>query len=85
MESEPETDIPSDAPTGNLDGGSAAVSSELSEIEDVVEATPRPRKKSRPDNKVVPAKAPVSQVRRGTTATNSGTKDKRSQAGAKGM
>ena len=75
-ETEPETDILSDALTGNLDGGSAAVSSDLSSIEDVVEATPRPKKKSRPDNdsNVVPAKAPVSQVRRVTTATNSGTK-----------
>ena len=89
-ETEPETDIPSDAPTGNLDGGSAAVSSDLSSIEDVVEATPRPKKKSRPDNNVVPVKAPVNQVRRGTTATNTGTKtqvkDKRSSAsGAKMM
>ena len=71
METEPDTDVPSEAATGNLARDSATVSSELSSLEDPVEETPRPKKKLRSDGQLVPDNIAVSHPRRtGATATN---------------
>ena len=71
METEPDTDVPSEADTGNLAQDSATVSSELSSLEDLVKETPQPKKKLRSDGQLVPDNIAVSYPRRtGMTATN---------------
>ncbi|PIL28161.1 hypothetical protein GSI_09698 [Ganoderma sinense ZZ0214-1] len=86
VETETEPEVVSKAATGNLDHDSVAVSSELSELEEMVDATPRPKKKSRGEDKIASAmNTTVSHTRHNTNTTTHAKNDKRSgkDSGAK--